>query len=122
MKRAKFLASFLLLALAACGCSTETPREPGPKLSPDEREWRRQPFPLPPFYMERRSGSGERWIMATPLYWQVTGNDKERYHLLPFFSFRTDRAAGSSWGQALNYVWKSDTEGVFQTLFPVYWR
>jgi hypothetical protein len=72
--------------------------------------------------MEHRSASGERWLMATPLYWKITGHERERYHLIPFFSYQQDRAAGRSWGQVLNYVWRRDTDGSFQTLFPIYWR
>ena len=102
--------------------SEQLSKAEGPKVRPDERRWRRKPFPLPPLYMRYTSGSGNRWTMVTPFYWQVIGRDKEFRLLFPLARHSLDRPAQTSSGHVLNWVWGSDPERSYRVLFPLYWN
>lgn len=119
----------LLLSLAGCasalsvGVAVDTDVPPTtPKLDPDEREWRRKPVPLPPLYMDIKTGGGERWKMVTPLFWDVSSPSVHWRALLPVFGHREEVHSDSRSGIVLNYAWQERPERKIRTLFPVFWQ
>lgn len=122
----------LIFPLLSLGCAALTPDAAedgaaaprrGPKVTPDETEWRRQPVPLPPLYMDITTGSGDRWILVTPLYWQVVGPERRQHVLFPLASWRRDEAAHASSGHVLLWLWRSapGDRTSWKTLFPLFW-
>jgi len=113
------------LALTSCATSPYAP-EPGPRVQPDDKEWRRKSLPLPPIYWRFTTGENNQWTMATPLYWQVRGADSIHRHLIPFASYSADLAVdgspGESEGHVLNWFWKDEPSRSYRVAFPVYWR
>ncbi len=52
----------------------------------------------------------------------MTGTDKKESYLFPVYSHRERSNAGRSSGHILNWLWASNPEHSWATLFPVYWR
>jgi len=94
----------------------------GPKVRPDARAWRRKPVPLPPLYASFTSGSGDRWKVITPLYWQIDGHDRSRRLLFPLMHYAEDRPARRTSGYVLNWFWGNDDDGGHRVFFPLYWN
>jgi hypothetical protein len=114
--------SMASLDMVSAGCATTPyPPGPGPRVEPNDKEWKRKSVPLPPLYLEFTSGSGQQCRMATPLYWQAIGAETESYHLVPFGGYTVDRATGASRGRVLNYLWGGDSERSYRVGFPLYW-
>lgn len=124
--------AILPLALLVAGCSSPAPvREGNPRVLPDEEAWRRSSAPLPPLYLDFTSGSGKRWTMVTPFYWQVKGprvkkdgrrlDAEEHYHLAPLASYARSALAESSRGHVGNFLWAKSPRGGYRVLFPLWW-
>jgi hypothetical protein len=94
----------------------------GPKVRPDDLKWRRKALPLPPVYMSYTSGSGNRWKMITPFYWQMDGRDRSRKTLIPLMTAGEDRVAKRKSGYFLNWIWSESPESGHRVLFPFYWN
>ena len=121
MRRWSFwVTSLALLVPAGCATSPYPPGE-GPRVTPNDKEWRRKSVPAPPLYMQFTSGSGKRWTMATPLYWHVEGAESESRHFIPFASWSVDRPAQVERGHVLNYFWGDRPESSYRVGFPFYW-
>jgi len=137
MSRLTLLAAASLLPLVATGCRSlakqpsaeiiggarhATPSRDAPKVRPDDDEWRRKPYPFPPVYLSFTSGSGNRWRMITPLYWQVKGKHSERHTVPAVMTYHADRPSDSTSGHVLNWFWKSTPKESWGVFFPLAWH
>jgi len=132
MRRAILLSLVSILpVLTGCLSTAGSVKEGGPRVKPDENDWRRSSVPLPPLYLDFSTAGGDRWTMVTPLYWQVIGpriqrdgeavDSEEHYHLFPLAGYARSRAASSSAAHLGNYFWGRSPEGSYHVLFPVWW-
>ncbi len=107
------------LALLLVGCRVGNLRTDGPKVKPEPDAWRRKALPLPPLYMSFTSGSGNRWTMVTPLYWQVKGTDKASYLLFPlWYHSRDEQSSVTLAGPLYHSERKTGDERSRTLLFP----
>jgi hypothetical protein len=114
------LAAPALFLSAGCATSPHEP-QPGPRVRDRDTEWRRKSVPLPPLYWQFTSGSGKRWTMVTPFYWQVAGATSTHHHLVPFAHYSSEREPPAEGGHVLNYFWGKSPRGRHRVAFPVYW-
>ena len=104
----------VVLLASTCICLRSEGQESAKASSPaapEEGQWRRKAFPLPPLWYHRETRDGRKFTMAGILYWRSATPSSSFQMVFPVYSRKVDKKLDEQCGHALLYYWRRTGSG-----------